>query len=94
MSANKPLTTRVTDLKIHSLAQLHSHVAQPTQTNNTQLSARLVQTIVLDGAVGGDASTQEGSCSIQGQVLWQMQQEAAEQNKANVRSMNKYCCQP
>ena len=52
--------SRGAHLTTHGLSYLDSHVAQTPQSNNTKLCARLVQPIVHEGAVGGDASTQQG----------------------------------
>ena len=71
-------------LKAHGLAQLDGHVTQTSQPDDSQLGAGLVQAIVLDRAVGGDASTQQGCCCIQRQVLWQVQQEAATQHMCQI----------
>lgn len=68
-------------LKAHGLANLDSHVTQTTQSNHAKLHAGLVQVVVHEGAVGGDARTQQRSCCIHGQVLWHMQHKSAAQHE-------------
>ena len=64
-------------LKTHGFANFNSHVTQTTQANHTNLHASLVQPIVHERAVCGDASTQQWSCCIHRQVLWQVQDKPA-----------------
>ena len=64
-------------LKAHSLANLDRDMPKTSESNDSNLHARLVQPVVHQGAVDGDASTQQGGGSVQRQVLGDVQHEAA-----------------
>ena len=75
-----------TYLHAHGLGNLDSHVSKTTQTNDADLHARLVQAVVHERAVGGDAGAQQRSCALHLQVLWDVQREPA--HKGNVSEIH------
>ncbi len=76
-STPTPCFTVETHLHTHGLGNLDSHVSKTTQSNDADLHARLVQAVVHKGAVGGDASSQQRSCALHLQVLWNVQRKPA-----------------
>lgn len=52
-----------------SLGKLHANMTEATKTNNADSEARFVEPIVLQGAVSSNASTEERSADVHGEIL-------------------------